>query len=454
MSLIALGNRLSGQGAARRPNWITLEQHGLFWVDPMEGTKFLVLVVIASSLYGAAVLTTVGRARGLHALSQWTTSNPKQVVEKCLAFLSYMWRQLHWSVFWLPFAIADPGEYVCPSSLERASFCLASSSWLQCAVIAAYLHLLLAARRLCCGHIGSEERRRRGSRGLVWVIWIVVLLILSLLGCIVMATKSVPDFLSLPSSWLTVLSLCIGGCQGLLVNFVIPQLSTRLDKRNSGGLESIASVCTTWVVPSLVTLYLDEACWGYWMRWWLPCYLHGKEFECTRQLLLEGSDVCRRRSGRTYAFCARGTMRKMQAMLLGKLISIGLVFPIANVSIERVPASHSKEMMSKLAALLGMALISAPSLPLMVLLFTMTAFCETFMAVVRYSDRSGGNSAPPIPEEGVVLAVLISNLFHVAFVSHSGAALLLFVLPWARWLACRLFPNEMLEHLKHGAGRA
>ena len=125
-----------------------------------------------------------------------------------------LWAGAFWNFPRLPFAITDPGEYICPSSLERASFCLASSSWLQCAVIAAYLHLLLAARRLCRGHVGSEERCRRCSRGLVWVIWTGVLLILSLLGCIVMATKSVPDFLSLPSSWLNALSLCVGGWQG------------------------------------------------------------------------------------------------------------------------------------------------------------------------------------------------------------------------------------------------
>ena len=294
---------------------------------------------------------------------------------------------------------ADPGYYICPSSLERASFCLASSSWLQCAVIAAYLHLLLAARRLCCGHVGSEERCRRGSRGLVWVIWIAVLLILSLLGCIVMATKSVPDFLSLPSSWLTILSLCVGACQALLIKFVIPQISTRLDKRNSGALESLASVCTTWVAPSLVTLYLDEACWGYWTRWWWPCYFQGKaELEFELRLLVKEGHLCRQSSGHTSASCAGGTMRKMQAMLLGKLILTGLVFPIANVSVKGLTASRSIKMMSKLATLLGLALISVPSLPLMVPLFTMTAFCEAFMAAVRYSDRSEDDSTPPVPK--------------------------------------------------------
>ena len=137
-------------------------------------------------------------------------------------------------------------------------------------------------------------------------------------------------------------------------------------------------------------------------------------------------------------------MRKMQTMLLGKLITVGLVIPAANVSRGKVHRSLSKKMMSKLAMLHGLALIVAPSLPLTVplSLLTMTASCETFMAAVRYSHqrdrRSLGDAAPPVPKEGLVLAVISSNLFHAAFVSCSGAALLFLVLPWAGWLAARL----------------
>ena len=72
-----------------------------------------------------------------------------------------MWQQLQWSAFWLPLATADPGEYICPSTYERASFCLASSVWLQCTVIAAYVHLLLAAQRLCCGFTRSECKEQQ-----------------------------------------------------------------------------------------------------------------------------------------------------------------------------------------------------------------------------------------------------------------------------------------------------
>ena len=408
LSLVAFGNRFQVPRSGVLPKWVMpAEQDGLFWVKKHEGIKLLLQACGAWTVYLLALSWCAGLQKGLHLLSQWCVSiGPLQQASRALAGCM-LWQTM--VACCLLMSVADCRIYICPRTLEWASACLSATPCTHILVLIAWLHLhWQASQPWWVTRVTSQA----GDSGSIcgWILMVSLVVAMSPGACVVVAAQSVPRFLDLGSYWLKVVSASVGFCQGLASSIVTPRVARKAGPRQKHMYVSAAVICTTFLLPGLVALYFSESCLGRWMSWWDICSTAKQDrlslkmtFRDLGMATLDGSqdllqprDVCHHVPSKSLSACARSMISKLQAIFLGKLVTMIFLLPAWKLC-RGSQHKTSKHGALKLALLLELAIMLAPTLPLSAPLFVMGVLIEEYQLAFSFSAMKHGR------DDGVAL---------------------------------------------------
>ena len=138
-------------------------------------------------------------------------------------------------------------------------------------------------------------------------------------------------------------------------------------------------------------VYFDHGCLGYWTAFWRPCLSHQGQLQFhlvdtlpTSQYpttILHESEVCAARKGTSFATCLNAMLLNLYDMLLGKLITSGLIVPSLFLFAQQFPKRPS-DILLRLELHLQLALLASGPLPLLGPLLCIATLNEALIAAV------------------------------------------------------------------------
>mmetsp|Transcript_15649 Transcript_15649/g.35184 ORF Transcript_15649/g.35184 Transcript_15649/m.35184 type:complete len:880 (+) Transcript_15649:127-2766(+) len=449
-ALVAFGNYF--QRPRNFPPWVkNYEKAGLFWCHAHEGTALVLKFSICALLLKSSLPRALRNYRNQGNLGQVGA-----LLNACRSLCST------YAVFGLRSFIVlalvlDQDFYLCPGILAKASTCLSRSGVMHIMVVASWYMLAKEAARPWWLH--AESRAKAAKRALqslrsssmrthsggmevtshqplqvrvaTWLFWFVLVTLLSLPSVFVVVSKSVPLFLGLSELLVQLIGTGAGLFQSMVSSILIPRLGDCLIKNLQSSrrdrLISYAHLHIVCLVPCACILVLDGLCIGGWTHWWRPCAKYRERFHVLAgrfdgyATLLHPNDICQSVGWPVPSRCVRNIVKKMQQILLGKLMCTSMLIPACRLYCEQF--QNSQHIVGHLATSLYIGLALGTFLPLtapMLLLSALTCHLLSCAAFDRGSfamKRTQG-----IAKVGIVLALLVSFCFHLAFVYEDALA--------------------------------
>ena len=248
--------------------------------------------------------------------------------------------------------------YVCPQTLALVSACSRNSALIRtlvfmcwcklCFYSQAVEHLMMKSEH----QIKSDKKKKTWKdkkprkRLLLWLVWCVIIVVLSTPAIFYQVVKSIPSSLQIGKICLLGLRACIGAIQGLVGNFIVPYIASKMT-RQKHIFTAVSNLVVSCLIPAVLIMYLDTGCLSRWVTLWKPCQsksrLFQRRFICTGEnhqdclvndhqlsyfdiMVLRSSDVCDPHfswSSTSMSWCIHITLLRLQEVWLTKFIATG-----------------------------------------------------------------------------------------------------------------------------------
>ena len=456
-SVIAIGNRL--QYPKREfPQWVSkYEQDPLLWISGVEGVSMLKQISGAVVFFMLVMAWKLGAGRWLRTISRWQIGPTADswLLQALFHLISCLVKESLLAAVFLMFLLFWD-LYACPETLAIASACLRNSALVRASVFLCWCQLSFHSLAKEYFMMEGKNLRKQWTaktlrkRLMLWMLWCLLTVAFSIVASLYQVGRSIPGFLSVGRIWSLGLKGGIGTVQGVVGTFIMPALASRVtwDKH---AFTTVSNLIMNCLIPTVIVMYLDTGCLGRWVALWKPCRSNRQLFQhsliCNTQNeqdcgdadlfdpvyeidfgVVRASDICDPHyswSFTSMSSCMQTSLLRLQEVVLGKLITTGVVIPGIAFLRDSSEVKTSGEVLAKLAIYMAYAMVSSGHLPLMMPLLLLAVCIAGLLAVVAWAQRGilpvhhAQNIAAPV----LRMTRLLSLIVHLASAAGDTRAL-------------------------------
>ena len=437
MVLVALGNHLTRLEEKDYPAWVLpIERDGLFWYDSNDGCWLAAKILIGCGALVSALLRRIEYQCLPGLCLRWQSSSEMHGVCARLAagVFSFMASQVLRSSVLVSMVLTCT-YYVCPHILALMSACLLRSLSVQILVIVLWGYFCMEVQRPfwisdvagnCKAWTGQESRVALALAlarvWALWLFWIIGVIVLSVFVIMNMAAKCIPSFLNLSGNSTYFLEVSMGLLPAIMNGALVPWLAKLISQQSwnearKPSLICVASALSTFLIPSLVGLYLDGKCMDRWTLWWRACdNAHSFDVKVplrgTATQVLHHRDICNPGTDLSISACVRSIALKLQEFLLNKLVATAFALPACRLRMYR-DYTDTDQIVVKLAVCLELGMLLGPCLPLMLPLLCLWVLSEGLLAAVAWNkQRMKAGSQQGDVRLSVIMTGICSVMFY------------------------------------------
>ena len=334
--------------------------------------------------------------------------------------------------------------YVCPQTLAIVSACLRSGAFIRIMVLLCWFKLCFCSPAV--EHLimeGENQKRKEMSikRSLLYLLWCVLVVVLSAPAIFYQVVNSIPGSFHIGYILLLGTRAAIGAIQGLVGNFIVPNLASKLTLHKH-VFTAVSSLVMNCLIPAILIIYLDIGCLARWVILWKPCRRNSQLLErhlvCTEEngqdckdmglrrtfnmdvMVLRSNDLCEPHfswSSTSISRCIQISLLRLQEIWLTKFITTGLVMPGLDL-VRGVLPTESGQIVGNFGIYVAYALVSSGHLPLMNFVLLLACLGEGLVARVAWVEKClKPTYVKDVAAPVVKMARLLSLVVHLASVA-------------------------------------